>query len=121
MGGSHLDKIRLVRRCPIGLSHKVDDLVAGAYRDRIAAFRYLAWLDTERRFLIWELFPDRKRDDVVWFPCDSQVDKLVLGAPLLERAVPVLEAFGIYPYADDAWTDILDINLCDIPFAGTAK
>ena len=103
------------------MTDKVDALIAGAHRDRIAAFRYLAWLDMERRFLIWELFPDRERGDVAWFPCDSQVDKLVLGVSPLERAVPVLEAFGIDPYADDAWTDILDINLCDIPFAGTAK
>ncbi len=65
--------------------------------------------------------PDRKRGDVAWFPCDRQVDKLVLGASPLERAVPVLEAFGIDPYADDAWVDFLDIDLRNVPLIGPAK
>ena len=103
------------------MTDKVDALIAGAHRDRIAAFRYLAWLDMERRFLIHELFPDRKRGDVVWFPCDNQVNNLVYDTPPLERAVTVLEALDIDPYADDAWVDFLDINPRDIPIIGSAK
>ena len=99
----------------------IEALIAGAHRDRIAAFRYLAWLDMERRALVSELHPEHKPGDVVFFPSDTQVDSLVLGASPLERAVPVLEAIGIDPYTDDCWTDTLDINPRDIPFAGTAN
>ena len=39
----------------------------------------------------------------------------------LERAATVLEAVGIDPRVEDCWTDHLDINLRDVPFAGTVK
>ena len=103
------------------MTDKVDALIAGAHRDRIAAFRYLAWLDMEQRFLIHELFPDHKRGNVVWFPVDTQVNNLVFDSSPLERAVPVLESFGIDPYADDAWVDFLDINPRDLPIIGPAR
>ena len=52
----------------------IEALIAGAHRDRIAAFRYLAWLDMERRALVSELHPEHKPGDVVFFPSDTQVD-----------------------------------------------
>ena len=103
------------------MTNKVDALIAGSSRDRIVSLRYLAWLDAELRALIFELFPEHKRGDVVWFPSDTQVHNLVFDTSPLERAVPVLEAVGIDPRADDCWTEFLDINPREIPFAGTVK
>ena len=74
----------------------------GAREATVAAFRCLAFLDTERRRLIAELCPEARRGDGVFIPLDAQVDALgEVGA--LDRAVPMLRAAGIDPGADDAW------------------
>ena len=86
-------------------SATVASLVAGTGPAIIAAYRYLAFLDLERRWLIHELFPDRKPDDLVYVPCDDQVNQLCDNRSPLDRAVAVLAALGIDPHADDAWVD----------------
>ena len=84
-------------------SATVASLAAGTGPAIIAAHRYLAFLDLERRWLIHELFPDRKPDEMVFVPCDSQVDRLCCDSSPLDRAIPVLAALGIDPHADDYW------------------
>ena len=51
----------------------------------------------------------------------NQVNNLVYDTPPLERAVTMLEALDIDPYADDAWVDFLDIDLRNVPLIGPAK
>ncbi len=99
----------------------VEALIAASSRDRIVSLRYLAWLDAELRALIRELNPEHQAGDYVMFPCDTQVHNLIFETSPLERAATVLEAVGIDPRADDCWTDHLDINPRNIPFAGTVK
>ena len=84
-------------------SATVASLAAGTVPAIIAAHRYLAFLDLERRWLIHELFPDRKPDEMVFVPCDEQIDRLCCGSSPLDRAVQVLAALGIDPHADDCW------------------
>ena len=98
----------------------VDALKEAVHKDRIAAHRYLAFLDSERRYLLHELQPDRKPGDMVWFPCDRFINLLMHTSPL-ERAQKVLEVVGLPPHANETWVECLDINLGDLPIIGTAK
>ena len=70
----------------------------------IAAYRYLAFLEMELRWLKSEIFPEAEKGAPYAVPCDSQVDRLVLGAPPTARAETVLRALGIDPHAEDCWT-----------------
>ena len=88
-------------------SATVAGLVAGTGPAIIAAYRYLAFLDLERRWLVHELFPDRKPDDTILVPCDDQIDPLCCGSSPLDRAVTVLTALGVDPHTEDCWTDTI--------------
>ncbi len=89
------------------MSAAVAALVADADKGIIAAYRYLAFLDQEKRFLVHELYPDRATDDGYFVPCDNQVNALMDTSPL-ERAALVLEALDIDPYTeDDGWIECL--------------
>ena len=96
----------------------IDALKAAVERDRIAAYRYLAFLDQERRALIEELQPGSQPGDFVLFPVDDLVGGLATTSPLA-RAVKVLEAVGLPPHAHDAWVDYLDIDLGSLPLMET--
>ena len=98
----------------------IDALKEGVHKDRIAALRYLAFLDQERRTLIRELNPELKPGDMVWFPDDRHVNLLLHRSPL-ERAVTVLEAVGLPPYQEEIWTDLMDIRPGDFPVIGVVK
>ena len=82
----------------------VRDLVAGIQPGIIAAYRYLAFIDRERRGLLYELWPDRQTGDYFFVPEDRQVSQLAHDASPIQRAVPVLTVLGIDPYASDFWT-----------------
>ena len=88
-------------------SATVASLAAGTGPAIIAAHRYLAFLDLERRWLIHELFPDRKPGEMFFVPCDDQVNRLCCDSSPLDRAVPVLAALGIDPHVDDYWVDTI--------------
>lgn len=88
-------------------SATADSLVAGIGPAIIAAHRYLAFLDLERRWLVHELFPDRKPDEMFFVPCDEQINHLCCDRSPLDRAVSVLAALGIDPHADDTWCEML--------------
>lgn len=83
-------------------------------RQIVAAYRYLVFLDQERRALVYELLPDHKLDDPVFFPVDSLVGTLTDTSPI-ERAVSVLEGLGLDPYADDAWVEHIGVDMSSIP------
>ena len=88
-------------------SATVASLTAGTGPAIIAAHRYLAFLDLERRYLIHELFPDRKSDEMFYVPCDDQINAFCCDIPPLGRAVTVLAALGGDPHAEDCWTNML--------------
>ena len=72
----------------------------------MAAYRYLVFLEMEKRHLVHELFPRQEGGAPRWFPCDPQVNALHnKGKSPLDRAVPVLERLGIDPHADAHWWD----------------
>ncbi len=98
----------------------IDALKAAVERDRIAAYRYLAFLDAEQRALVRELQPDRSSGDMVLFPVDELVSRLVSTTPL-KRAVKVLEAVGLPPHAYDVWVDYLDVDIGGRPIIGQVK
>ena len=97
----------------------VVSLAANVRPSTIAAYRYLAFLDLERRELARELFPDRKPDEGIFVPCDRLVNLLCWDGSPLDRAVPVLAALGIDPHADDAWCELLGKMVLTIPPAKT--
>lgn len=88
-------------------SATVASLVSGTGPAIIAAHRYLAFLDLERRWLIHELFPDRKPDEMFFVPCDDQVNHLCCDSSPLDRSVTVLSALGIDPHTEDYWTNTI--------------
>ncbi len=98
----------------------IDALKVAVERDRIAAYRYLAFLDAEQRALVRELQPDRQPGDMVLFPVDELVSRLVSTTPL-RRAVKVLEAVGLPPHAYDVWVDHLDVDIGGLPIIGQVK
>ena len=101
--------------------NKIDALKATAQRDLIATYRYLAFLHAELWALVYEINPEHRPGDIVQFPLDCQVNKLIPGIPSISRAVTVLEALGMDPYAEDDWIDTIGINPKDVPFAGEVK
>ncbi len=88
-------------------------------RKTIAAYRYLAYLDREYRSLVQELKPEHRPGDMVFQPCDEQVDDLVANGSAIERAATVLQAIGIDPFAHDAWVDRIGVDMSSIPIIGT--
>ena len=86
----------------------------------IAAHRYLAFIDLERRFLVHELYPDRDRGDGYFVPCDTAVNVLADDASPIERAAKVLGFLGIDPYQYDVSVDFIGVDLSQIPIIGTA-
>ena len=88
-------------------------------RETIAAYRYLAYLDRERRALVHELRPEHRPGDMVFQPCDEQVDDLVANGSAIERAATVLQAIGIDPYAHAGWADHIGVDFSSIPISGT--
>ncbi len=88
-------------------------------RDTIAAYRYLAYLDREYRALVQELRPEHRPGDMVFHPCDEQVDDLVANGSAIERAAIVLQALGIDPYAHASWADHIGVDFGSIPIIGT--
>ncbi len=89
------------------MSAAVAALVADADKGIIAAYRYLAFLDQEKGFLLHELYPDRATDGGYFVPCDRQVNALMDTSPLA-RAASVLEALDIDPYTeDDGWIEFV--------------
>ena len=93
---------------------KPDDLKTAA----IAAWRYYAFLEVEKRFLRHELLPDWKPGDRVFVPCDLQVDQLVCSTSPLERAEKVLRFLDIDPHEYDAWVDSMGIDPESLPILG---
>ena len=88
----------------------------------IAAWRYLAYLDLEKRFLLHTLKPDWHEKGYM-VPCDLQVDGLnpIGGDGLpIERAPKVLEFLGIDPFKHDVWVDMIGVDISTIPIIGTA-
>ena len=88
-------------------------------RETIAAYRYLAYLDREHRALVHELRPEHQPGDMVFHPCDEQVDDLVANGSAIERAATVLRAMGIDPYAHAGWADHIGVDFSSIPITGT--
>ena len=88
-------------------------------RDTIAAYRYLAFLDREHRALVQELRPEHQPGNMVFHPCDAQVDDLVANGSAIERAATVLQAIGIDPYAHAGWADHIGVDMSSIPIIGT--
>ncbi len=88
-------------------------------REAIAAYRYLAYLDREHRALVQELRPEHRPGDMVFHPCDEQVDDLVSNGSAIERAATVLQAMGIDPYAPAGWADHIGVDFSKIPIIGT--
>jgi hypothetical protein len=89
------------------MSAVTDDLLEQAQLGRVAAFRYLAFIDQERRMLLEELYPGIGKGDEYFVPVDPQVTCLLRLSPLA-RAETVLRAGGIDPYvADDFWAAAL--------------
>ena len=86
------------------MSAAVAALVADADKGIIAAYRYLAFLDQERRHLLQELYPDGAVGDGYFVPLDEQVAALARSSPL-DRAAPVLAALDIDPHVHDAWVE----------------
>ena len=99
----------------------IDALKATVQRDQIATYRYMAFLEVERRALVHELHPEHQPGDLVFFPVDSQVSNLVYDIPPMGSAVTVLEALGMDPYAEDRWIGTIGINPKDVPFGGVVK
>ena len=98
----------------------VTALAIDAQQSIIAAHRYLAFLDRERRYLVHELYPDREEDDAFLVPVDRGVNHLVRAASPIDRAAKVLGFLGIDPYRYDAWVDFIGVDLSQIPIIGTA-
>ena len=93
---------------------------ASLRKGMVAAYRYLAFLQMEQRYLIHELFPDHKPWDQVSFPCDRQVNQLYDGgASPLDRAASVLKHLGIDPFEHAAWVDYIGVDLSQVPIIGT--
>lgn len=90
------------------MTNWIDDLKATVIRDRIAAYRYLAFLECERRALALELHPDLQPGDTFPIPLDDQVYGLVSKGSPLGRAASVLKAIGITPHAEGCWTGCIE-------------
>ena len=88
-------------------------------RETIAAYRYLAFLEREHRSLVQELRPEHRPGDLVFHPCDEQVDDLVANGSAIERAATVLQAMGIDPYGHAGWADHIGVDMSSIPIIGT--
>ncbi len=88
-------------------------------RETIAAYRYLAYLDREYRSLVRELKPEHRPGDMVFHPCDDQVDDLVAHGSAIERAATVLQALGIDPFSHAGWADHIGVDMSSIPIIGT--
>ena len=85
----------------------------------IAAWRYLAFLEAERRQLLHELMPEFREGDPVFIPCDRFV--IETGGSPLDRAGPVLKAAGIDPHAHDAWVEFIGADFTNLPTIGDAE
>ena len=86
----------------------IDDIETDARNGLIAAWRYLAYLDDEKRFLLHAIKPDWRKSKL-FIPLDSQVGCLNPSGPRgdpLSRAPEVLSFLGMDPYADDAWVGV---------------
>lgn len=90
-------------------------------RETIAAYRYLAFLEREHRSLVQEPRPEHRPGDLVFHPCDEQVDDLVANGSAIERAATVLQAMGIDPYGHAGWADHIGVDFGSIPIIGTAN
>ncbi len=66
-----------------------------------------------------ELRPEHRPGDMVFQPCDNQVDDLVANGSAIERAATVLQALGIDPYAPAGWADHIGVDMSSIPIIGT--
>ncbi len=88
-------------------------------RGTIAAYRYLAFLGREYRSLVHELRPEHRPGDMVFQPCDEQVDDLVANGSAIERAATVLQAMGIDPYAHAGWANFIGVDFSKLPITGT--
>jgi glycine/D-amino acid oxidase-like deaminating enzyme len=88
----------------------------------IAAWRYLAYLDTEKRHLVHALMPDYDGREFM-VPCDIKVNDLNSpargedGDPI-SRAPEVLSFLGMDPYAKARWAGLICIDVSQIPIIG---
>lgn len=69
------------------------------HRGLISAWRYLAFLEAERRSLLNEIMPEWDRGGYV-IPMDDEVMKLHWQGDPMVRAPSMLRAAGLDPYAD---------------------
>ncbi len=93
---------------------------ASLRKGTVAAYRYLAFLEMERRHLLYELYPDLESDKSYGFPADRQVNRLYEdGASPLDRAASVLKHLGVDPFEHDAWVDYIGVDLSQVPIIGT--
>jgi len=110
----------------VALRHVTDTFIAGIERESrrglLAAWRYLAYLDEERRFLLHEIKPDWRKTGYM-VPSDRQVNGLNLPGPggygdPITRAPEVLRFLGIDPFEDDAWVGMIGVDISQIPIIG---
>ncbi|MCH8112040.1 MAG: hypothetical protein IH905_08840 [Proteobacteria bacterium] len=97
----------------------VTGLAIDAQQTVIAAHRYLAFIDLERRHLVHEMYPEHDRDDAFFVPVDRGVNVLMREASPIVRAAKVLGFLGVDPYQYDAWVDFIGVDLTQIPIIGT--
>ena len=76
----------------------VTGLAFDAQHTVIAAHRYLAFIDLERRYLVHELYPERDKGEGFFIPVDSEVNLLVGDVSPIERAAKVLGFLGVDPF-----------------------
>lgn len=97
----------------------IDDINADGRKGLIASWRYLAYLDEERRYLLHELTPGWEKIGFM-VPCDLQVSGLnpifpdEKGDPI-SRAPEVLRFLGIDPYREDEWAECIGVDISRIP------
>ncbi len=66
-----------------------------------------------------ELKPEHRPGDMVFHPCDEQVDDRVANGSAIERPATVLQVMGIDPYAHAGWADFIGVDMSSIPISGT--
>ena len=103
----------------------IDDIKTDARNNLIATWRYLAYLDHEKRYLLHELKPDWYENGYM-VPCDRQVNGLNRPVPgehgdPISRAPDVLRCLGIDPFQVDAWVDMIGVDIQQIPIIGSVE
>ncbi len=81
----------------------------------IAAYRYLAFLDAERRMLLSEVLPGWQPGQVFFVPADMQVHALMEQEPVLDRCEKVLRALDIDPHRHEAWVNFIGVDPSQVP------